>query len=87
MEGDIEACFDEINQQALMAEVERRISNHRVLAIRALLRAGVMTEAGRLERRLTETPQGAIIFPLLVNVALSVSAGRLRVGRAGRKSF
>ena len=73
VEMDVEACFDQIDRRALMSEVERRIGDRRVLElIRAFLRAGVMTEAGRLERRLTGTPQGGIISPLLMNVALSV---------------
>ena len=73
VEMDVEACFDRIDRRALMSEVERRIGDRGVLElIRAFLRAGVMTEAGRLERRLTGTPQGGIISPLLMNVALSV---------------
>ena len=73
IEADIEACFDEIDHRALMFEVERRIGDRRVLhLIRAFLKAEVMTEAGRLERRLTGTPQGGIVSPLLCNVALSV---------------
>jgi RNA-directed DNA polymerase len=73
VEADIEACFDCIDQQALMHEIEQRIGDRRVLAlVRAFLAAGVMTEGGHLERRLTGTPQGGIISPLLANVALSV---------------
>jgi RNA-directed DNA polymerase len=73
VEADIEACFDRIDHQALMAQVERRIGDRRVLRlIRAFLRAGVLTETGQLERRLTGTPQGGIISPLLANVALDV---------------
>jgi RNA-directed DNA polymerase len=73
IEADIEACFDHIDHRMLMSEIERRIGDRRVLAlIRAFLKAGVMTEAGRFERRLTGTPQGGIISPLLANVALNV---------------
>lgn len=72
IEGDIEACFDRIDHRAVVAEVERRIGDRRVLAlVRAFLRAGVMTEAGSFERRLTGTPQGGIVSPLLANIALS----------------
>src|SRR5680860_228474 len=71
IEADVEACFDRLDHRAIMAGVERRIGDRRVLALlRAFLKAGVMTEAGRLERRLTGTPQGGIISPLLMNVAL-----------------
>ena len=72
IEGDIEACFDRIDHRAVMAEVERRIADRRILAlVRAFLRAGVMTEAGSFDRRLTGTPQGGIVSPLLANIALS----------------
>jgi len=55
-----------------MAEVELRIGDRRILAlVRAFLRAGVMTGAGNFERRLTGTPQGGIVSPLLANIALS----------------
>jgi RNA-directed DNA polymerase len=71
IEADVEACFDRLDHRAIMAGVERRIGDRRVLALlRSFLKAGVMTEAGRLERRLTGTPQGGIISPLLMNVAL-----------------
>jgi RNA-directed DNA polymerase len=71
IEADVEACFDRLEHRAIMSGVEQRIGDRRVLRlILAFLRAGVMTEAGRLERRLTGTPQGGIISPLLMNVAL-----------------
>lgn len=73
IEGDVESCFDRLDRSAIMTELERRIGDRRVLSVvRAFLKAGVMTEAGRLERRLTGTPQGGILSPLLMNVALDV---------------
>ncbi len=72
VEADIEACFDRIDHGQLMAEVERRIGDRRVLTlVRAFLRAGVMRETGRLERTITGTPQGGIVSPLLANIALT----------------
>ena len=73
IEADVQSCFDEIEHRAILSELERRIGDRKVLAlVRAFLKAGVMKEAGQLERRLTGTPQGGIISPLLMNVAMAV---------------
>lgn len=72
-EGDIKACFDEIDHTALMERVRGRIVDKRVLAlIRAFLKAGVLTEDGLNRDTRTGTPQGGILSPLLANIALSV---------------
>jgi RNA-directed DNA polymerase len=72
-EGDIEACFDEIDHTALMARVRGRVADKRVLGlIRALLKAGVLSEDGLNRDTRTGTPQGGILSPLLANIALSV---------------
>ncbi len=72
VEADIEACFDRIAHSQLLTEVRRRVADKRVLAlVRSFLKAGVMTEMGRLERTVTGTPQGGIASPLLANIALS----------------
>jgi RNA-directed DNA polymerase len=64
IEADVEACFDRLDHRVIMTEVGRRIGDRRVLAlIRAFLRAGVLTKAGQLERRLTGTPQGGSRLP------------------------
>ena len=73
LEGDIKACFDEIDHPALMARVRGRIADKRVLGlIRAFLKAGVLTEDGLNRDTRTGTPQGGILSPLLANIALSV---------------
>jgi RNA-directed DNA polymerase len=72
VEGDIRACFDEISHCALMERVLARVGDKRVLAlVKAFLKAGIMREHGALEKTSTGTPQGAILSPLLANVALS----------------
>jgi RNA-directed DNA polymerase len=73
LEGDIEACFDNIDHTALMGRVRRRIGDKRVLGlVKAFLKAGVLTEGGDHEDTTTGTPQGGILSPLLANIALSV---------------
>ncbi len=73
VEGDIKACFDEIDHQALLGRVRSRIGDKRVLGlIKAFLKAGILTEDRLLEETTAGTPQGGILSPLLANVALSV---------------
>jgi len=73
LEGDITACFDEIDHTALMDRVRDRIGDRRVLGlVKAFLRSGILTEDGRTIGTKTGTPQGGILSPLLANVALSV---------------
>jgi RNA-directed DNA polymerase len=73
LEGDIEACFDEIDHAALVDRVRTRIGDKRVLAlVKAFLKAGILTEVGLSKETVTGTPQGGILSPLLANVALSV---------------
>jgi RNA-directed DNA polymerase len=73
LEGDITACFDEIDHAALMDRVRRRIADKRVLGlVKAFLKAGVLSEDDILRDTDTGTPQGGILSPLLANVALSV---------------
>jgi RNA-directed DNA polymerase len=71
LEADIRACFDQIDHTALMTRLRARIKDKRVLAlVKAFLKAGAMTAAGR-EEAYTGTPQGGILSPLLANIALS----------------
>lgn len=72
-EGDIKACFDEIDHTALMGRVRGRIGDKRVLGlIRAFLKSGVLSEDGLNRDTRTGTPQGGILSPLLANIVLSV---------------
>jgi RNA-directed DNA polymerase len=73
LEGDITACFDEIDHTTLMGRVRRRIGDKRVLdLIKAFLHAGILSEDGVERDTVAGTPQGGILSPLLSNVALSV---------------
>ena len=72
VEADIKACFDELSHSAILDRVRQRIADKRVLAlIKAFLKAGIMSEQGRLQGTVTGTPQGGILSPLMANVALN----------------
>jgi RNA-directed DNA polymerase len=73
LEGDIQACFDEINHAALLGRVRRRIGDKRILAlIKAFLKAGILSEYQAIRENNSGTPQGGILSPLLANIALEV---------------
>lgn len=73
IEGDIKACFDNVDHGVLIKLVRERISDRKVLVLlKAFLQAGVMKETGGFAATVTGTPQGGIISPVLANVYLSV---------------
>ena len=64
LEGDITACFDEIDHTALMDRVRDRIGDKRVLGlVKAFLNAGILSEDGVERDTVTGTPQGGILSP------------------------
>jgi RNA-directed DNA polymerase len=70
IEGDIAACFDEIDHRLLRRYLKQRIQDHRLLdLITTMLRCGIW-EDGRVTYPTCGTPQGAVCSPLLANVFL-----------------
>ncbi len=70
VDADLESYFDSIPHERLMAEVEARISDGRVLALlRSWLGQEVLQGMSRWTP-LSGTPQGAVISPLLANIYL-----------------
>jgi len=67
---DVEAFFDRVNHDLLMARVAKTVKDKRLLRlIRSFLEAGIM-QAGVVCKREEGTPQGGPLSPLLANILL-----------------
>jgi len=70
IDADIQSYFDSIDHDILMEEVEKEVSDGRVLnLLRAYLKQGVL-EGVKEWKAISGTPQGAVISPLLANIYL-----------------
>jgi group II intron reverse transcriptase/maturase len=71
IEGDIHACFDELNHLVLVTTLRKKIHDERFLnLIWKLLNAGYMDLHGREKESLIGSPQGGILSPILANAYL-----------------
>ena len=85
IEGDIKACFDNIDHHALMVRLRRRIGDRKVSRlVLAFLKSGILSEE-QFTRSEAGTPQGGILSPLLANIALGCWTSGMRdtPGHAG----
>ena len=72
LDADISDCFGSLGFDAIVSEMEKRVSDRKMLKlIRAWLRVGVL-EGGVVTDSVTGAPQGSPVSPLLANIALHV---------------
>jgi group II intron reverse transcriptase/maturase len=70
IEGDIQACFDQLNHQVLLETLAAKIHDNRFLRlIKHLLQAGYL-EDWRYHTTYSGSPQGGVVSPILANIYL-----------------
>ena len=71
IEGDIHACFDELDLSILVQLLRKKIQDERFLnLIWKLLHAGYLDLHGTIQESWIGSPQGGLVSPLLANVYL-----------------
>ena len=71
VDADLKSYFDTIPHDRLLALIQARVADGRVLAlVESFLRAGVLEEAKGWKPTEVGTPQGGVISPLLANLYL-----------------
>jgi group II intron reverse transcriptase/maturase len=72
VEGDIRACFDELDHRVLVSLLHKKIHDQRFLSlIWKLLKAGYMDLHGTKRESLIGSPQGSLVSPILANLYLN----------------
>jgi group II intron reverse transcriptase/maturase len=72
LDADISDCFGSLSFDAIVSQMERRVSDRKMLKlIRAWLRVGVL-ENGVIADSISGAPQGSPVSPLIANVVLHV---------------
>ncbi len=70
IEGDIAACFDEIDHRLLRRFLKKRIQDSQLLDLVTRMLRGGIWEKGQVTYPTTGTAQGSVVSPLLANVFL-----------------
>jgi len=67
VEGDIKACFDNVDHPTLLRYIPTRVRDSKVIRLcRKFLKAGVLTELGKQQTTLTGTPTGWNYLPAIL---------------------
>ena len=85
---DIKSFFDTINHELMMKAVKHYCTDKWILMyVERWLKAGIMQSDGTYLDRLTGTPQGGVISPLLANIFLHVAFDKWMEKKHPEKPF